>query len=132
MCNLAALHVERHPLHFQLQLPGLGVLQLQPHPLLHLAAGNHHGTVPDERIVVGLEPPADLYVAQQLWITERGSGVDHRLQVDLGLPHEVVLGHHVMIEHLLFALLLCECERKNQIVYLMLHSQIKVHQKPKI
>ena len=90
------------------------MLQLQRHPLLHLAARDHHGTVPDESIVVGPELPADLYVTQQLWITECGSGIDHRLQVDLGLPHEVVLGNHVMIEHLLVALLSRESERKNQ------------------
>lgn len=99
------LHVKRHPLHLQLQLAGLGVLQLQCHPLLHLATRDHHGAVPDESVILGLEPPADLNVAQQLRVAKCCGSVDHCLQVDLGLTHEVVLGHHVMIEHLLLSLL---------------------------
>ena len=61
--------------------------QLQGHPLLHLATRNHRGAVPDESVILRLEPPADLNVAQQLWVAECCGSVDHRLQVDLSLTH---------------------------------------------
>uniref|UniRef100_J3LAL2 Uncharacterized protein n=1 Tax=Oryza brachyantha TaxID=4533 RepID=J3LAL2_ORYBR len=74
------LHVEWNPLHLQLHLAGLGELQPEGQLLPHPAAGDHDDAVPDERVVAGLEPPADLHVAEQLRVAERRRGVDHRLQ----------------------------------------------------
>uniref|UniRef100_A0A0A9BZ14 Uncharacterized protein n=1 Tax=Arundo donax TaxID=35708 RepID=A0A0A9BZ14_ARUDO len=71
--------------------PPTHVLQSHRHPLLHLAANDFDGAVPGQRVVRGLEPLANLHVREQIGVAKRCRRADHRLQVDLGLPHYVVL-----------------------------------------
>lgn len=96
-----SLLVERYPFQLQVHLSGLDVLQPQRDLLLHLAVDDVDGAVLGERVVLGLEPLADLHVREQVGVSERHSCSDHRLQVNLGLAHYVVLGYYVVVEHLL-------------------------------
>uniref|UniRef100_A0A7C8Z948 Uncharacterized protein n=1 Tax=Opuntia streptacantha TaxID=393608 RepID=A0A7C8Z948_OPUST len=85
-----SLLLKRNPFHFQFQLSGLNILELEIHCLLDPSIDNADYAIFYEGIIIRFQPFTYLHITEHSWVSIRHCRGDEWLNINLGLTHDVI------------------------------------------